>query len=350
MKQSITIILLVIILNSLAAKSPSFFSDLSLRSTYSNNILKLSEYDLDKFDEGDDSGKFKLETTDDLIISPKLEIGWKNYFLAGHTQIIKFSFNYDKYLQNEIKDGLVLGLNLKQFLNKKMNFTIGYLYSPDIFVNRYKSVLGDESIYRDFTYSKNYYYGRFHYKLLPKVLASYRLGISQLYYNKYFTEYDATGWQHLFTIRLIPAKFIRCILDYEFKVSTSQAEDSFDFPYEISVIKDGSYEANIYTAKLEFPKITQLMGKDISGQVGIEYEQRYFQSEYELDEYHFARDDYIFSLKSSLEYSLTKKMALQLTGSYEERNTDSPFSVVERDKSYKLIEAGINIQISLDKL
>ena len=343
MKFNILTIIAIIISNTLVAKSSTFFSDVFIQSTYSSNILKLSQYDLDKFDNGEVTGKFELNTSDDFILSPRLEMGWKNYLFAGHTQIVKVSFDYNKYMQNDIKDGIKFGLNLKQFLNKKLNFTIGYIYSPDIYVNRYKSVLGNESIYRDFTYSKNYYYGRIHYKLLSNVIASYRLGASQLFYNKYFTEYDSFGWQHLFNVRILPADFLRINLKYEFKTSTAQSEDAFDFPEDISVIKDGSYDANKYSVGIEFPTINLLGSKELSFQIEAQYEERYFQSEYLEDEYHFARDDYILSIKPNIEMSLSKSIKLKTNGSYEQRNTDSPFSVIERDKEYELFEFGITL-------
>jgi hypothetical protein len=346
MKYKILTIIAIIIANTLVAKSSTFFSDISIQAKYSSNILKLSQYDLDKFDNGDESGKFEIETSDDFIVSPRLEMGWKNYLFAGHTQIVKVSFDYNKYQQNEIKDGITFGLNLKQYLNKKVNFTLGYMYSPDIYVNRYKSVLGDVLIYRDFTYSKNYYYGRIHYKFFPNVITSYRLGASQLFYNEYFTEYDAFGWQHLFNVRFLPTDCLQFDLKYEFKTSAAQSEDAFEFPEDISVIKDGSYDSNKYSVGIEFPKINLLDSKEISFQIEAQYEERFFQSAYVDDEYHFARDDYIFSIKPNFEMNLNKNIKFQMNGNYEQRNTDSPFSVIERDKEYELFEFGVILRHS----
>ncbi|RLC50604.1 MAG: hypothetical protein DRI23_06750, partial [Candidatus Cloacimonadota bacterium] len=102
-------------------------------------------------------------------------------------------------------------------------------------------------------------------------------------------------------------------------------------------------DANKYSVGIEFPTINLLGSKELSFQIEVQYEERYFQSEYLEDEYHFARDDYILSIKPNIEMSLSKSIKLKTNGSFEKRNTDSPFEVIERDKEYELFEFGITL-------
>jgi hypothetical protein len=342
MKKIYNIILLSLIVISLSAKGVEFFADTELETTYTNNVLKLSQHDLDRFDAGNES-KFKLETSDDLIFSQKLEIGLKHHFLARHTQINKIVFKFNKHVQNDFLNDGYLGINIKQFLSKKINFQLSYYYYPEIYVNRYKSVLENNGNYRDFTYSKNDYNASLNWKVLDLVELTYRFSFSQLFYNKYFTEYDTQNFDNKLTAEILPKGKIRAVLAYEYKISNADGKDAFDDPTAVEVIKDASYDANRYSLGCVIPKLYKLGKHYLYFQVGMDYEERYFQNDNENDDYHYKRDDFTFSVDSSVSYKVTKKVGLKLAGNYEERNTHSPFSSVKRDKSYDLFEVGLRV-------
>ena len=342
MKKIKLIILFSLLAISLAAKGIEYFTTAELETTYINNVLKLSQHDLDRFDAGNES-KFKLETSDDLIFSQQLEFGLKHYLAAGHTQIDKIVFKFNKHLQNDFLDDGYLGINLKQFLSQKINFTISYYYYPEIYVNRYKSVLENNGDYRDFTYSKNDYNAGLNWKAHDLVDLTYRFSFSQLYYNKYFTEYDADNFDNKLTAEIFPKGKVHTILSYEYKISDAKGKDAFDDPASVDVIKDASYEANKYSIGYLVPKLFKLRENYIYLQTGIDYEERYFSNDNENDDYHYQREDFTFSVDSSISCKVSKKVGLKLSGKYEERNTKSPFSSVKRDKSYNLFEVGLRV-------
>jgi len=343
MKKINITILIIIIAMILSAKSATFFVETELETNYTNNVLKLSDHDLDRFDTGNETRKFHIETSDDLIISQKLEFGMKHYLIANHTQIDKIILKFNKHFQNDILDDGYFGLNIKQFINRKINFQLSYFYYPEIYVNRYKSVLENGSNYRDFSYSKNNYNAKLNWKATNLLELSYRLSFSQLFYNKYFTEYDADNIGSKFTAEISPQGKIRTVLTYEYKISNADGEAAFADPASVDVIKDASYEANLYSVNYVIPKFYKIRENYFYFQVGMDYEQRYFGSDEDADEYHFDREDYMFSLDSSLSYKISSKVGLKLSAKYEERNTRSPFSNVKRDKGYDLIEAGLRI-------
>ncbi|MDO9576682.1 MAG: hypothetical protein Q7J16_02225 [Candidatus Cloacimonadales bacterium] len=343
MKKIKLIFLAIAITTILSAKGIDFFANAELETIYTNNVLQLSNHDLDRFETGNETNKFHLETSDDLIFSQKLEIGMKHYLFAGHTQIDKIMFKFNKHLQNDLLDDGYLGIDIKQFLSRKLNFQISYYYYPEIYVNRYKSVLENNGSYRDFTYSKNDYNASLNWKAHNLVELTYRFSFSQLYYNRYFTEYDAVNFDNKITAEISPQGNIRTILSYEYKLSNADGEEAFDDPASVSVVKDASYEANHYSLAFIVPKLYEVGKNYLYFQVGMDYEQRYFRNDAEVDEYHFDREDYTFSADSSVSCKVAKKVGLKLSGKYEERNTRSPFSDVKRDKSYDLIEAGLRV-------
>ena len=343
MKRKILLLLFSAGASLLFARGMEFFSNTELETTYTNNALKLSNYDLKRFEDGNEN-KFKLETSDDLIISQRLEIGLKHHLFAGHTQIGRIVFKFNKHLQNGILDDGYLGISVRQYLSRRFNFQLSYFYYPEIYVNRYRSVLDNSNIYRDFTYSKNSYSFTMNWKAHELAELTYRSGFTQLFYNKYFTEYDAINFDNKITASLFPRNKIRTSLAYEYKISNADGADAFTDPTSVEVVKDASYQANRYSLGWVIPRLYKVGKNHLYLQTGMDYEERYFQNDDEVDQYHFRREDYVFSVDAALSCKVAKKIGLKISGKYEERNTRSPFASVKRDKSYDLLEAGLRIR------
>lgn len=320
--------------------------DSSFETTYSDNVLKLSNHDLNRFNTGNDQQKFKLKTTDDLIMSVFLKIGFKNKLLTGHTQKNEFYLKFNKHLQNSFLDDGYLGYKFNQYLNKRLNFELSYFYYPEIYVNRYTSELDKEDIYRDFTYAKNAFAAEINWKARKFCTFTYRIGFSQLFYNKYFTEYDAENIENKLTINLLPKAEIRTQVSYKYKISRADGKDAFVDPTVIEVIKDASYEANTYSLSFRIPKLFTLAERDYSLDTGIDYEQRYFTNDNAEDQYHYARNDYILTTDFSIKFDLNENISLNMNSKYQRRRVQSPFAAVERDKKYELFEVGLKIGLS----
>ena len=141
-----------------------FSSKFDLKTTYNDNILNLSENDIARFNTAEETDKFVQKTLDDLILQPKIQLQIKEK-IFGHTNIQKFTVKYDKYLQNVFKDNFTFLFSTKQYLNRKINFSINYSYNPKLFVNRFDSVWDTADVYRDFTYSKNEISSKIQYRL-----------------------------------------------------------------------------------------------------------------------------------------------------------------------------------------
>lgn len=319
------------------------YVDTDLEITYTNNVLKLSDHDLNRFESGEEIDKFELETTDDLIFSALIKVGFKNYLIGGHTQRNELYFKYNYHLENSFLDDGYLGYKFTQYLNRKINFELSYFYYPEIYVNRYTSELESNGVYRDFTYSKNVYNAEINWKTHSLMELTYRFAFSQLFYNKYFTEYDAVNFENRLTMEFFPKAKIRTKISYKYKISNADGKDAFADPDLVDVIKDASYEANTYSISCSVPRLFSIGKRRFYFTTEISYEQRYFTNDDQEDEYHFARDDYTFTADASISINLINKLNLKLSGKFQQRNTDSPFSTVERDKNYDLYEVGLKL-------
>ena len=338
---------IIIFASSIAAQNFIFYPVITLETEYNSNILSLSQSDLDRFESGNETDKFSLETSDDLITSAKVELNLKHRLMAGHTQINRIAVKYNKFLQNDFEDNYYIELALKQYLSKKFNFGIYLYYHPEIYVNRYDSVLEPENVFRDFTYSKNNYIGKVNYKLNSKYQFDYKFGFSQLFYNEYFTEYDAVNFENELGIRITPVNWININSSYTFKISNAKAEDAFSDPQQVTIIKDASYKADIFDLSFYFPAVILVFNKLVNFNLGAKYEHFYFQAENELDEYHYAREDKVVTFNSDAKYKVIDNISLKYFYKYKVRETGSPYTKVIVDKEYKLYETGLSIVFTL---
>lgn len=347
MKKNYFLLLILIFCSCLYSQPFLYFSKIEVENTYNSNVLKLSSNDIATFKDGENPEKFKIDTIDDFITSARCEFGVKHSFFTGHTQINKIVIKYNKFWSNEIKDDGYLSFGIKQFFSKKMNIALNYFYYPEIYVNQYKSVLDNESEYRDFTYSKNVYNTRIFWKVKPKIHLNYRFEFSQLYYNKYFTEYDANNIENIFGLNFNPADWVKLGIMYSYRISNTDAEEAFENPETIDVIKDASYESDIYYCSVTFPEILILFSKTVNFSSNFRLENRFYQSREIGDDYHFGREDIKWYIKTNLSCDLLKKYSIKFFYKYEDRETKSPFEEVETEKSYNFYEYGLSIIFSL---
>ncbi len=338
---------IMIFASSLAAQNFIFYPNITLETKYNSNILNLSQSDLDRFESGNEPDKFSLETSDDLITSAKVELNLKHKLMAGHTQINRVAIKYDKFLKNSFEDNYYIEFALKQYLSKKLNFGFYYYYYPEIYVNRYDSVLDPENVFRNFTYSKNNYIGKINYILNLKYQFYYKFGFSQLFYNEYFTEYNAENFENGIGIRITPVSWIRIDSGYAFKISNAKAGDAFSDSQQVTIIKDASYQADIFDLSFYFPAVILVFNKPVNFNLSAKYEHFYFQAVNQIDEYHYRREDKIVTFNSDAKYKLSNNISLKCFYKYKFRDTGSPYTNVETDKEYNLYETGISIRLSL---
>ncbi len=135
----IILISLLLSLNLFAEIVSNFKIDIT--NSYNSNVLKLSDNDLKNFKQDKNPEKYTIESSDDFITNIRLNFTLKHRFFFNHTQINKLSLKYNKYWNNEDLAYYYLNIGTTQYLSKKINFSINYYYYPEIYSNRYYSVL-----------------------------------------------------------------------------------------------------------------------------------------------------------------------------------------------------------------
>ena len=334
-------IILAIILTvfSLYSKAINLESEFNFGFQYDSNVILLSDDDADQFLDNEKPEKYQISSLDDMVLNMSYALKMKNYFFSGHTQIDDLKLNFNKYLENSVKDNGYISFGIKQYFSKKLDMSIRYYYYPQIYLRQYKSVLDEnEDEYHEFEYSKNFYTANLKWDAAPILNLQYGIQYSQLFFNEWFTEYDAGILTSNITLKCDMVKKIQFSLRYGYRIAEADAEDAFADPASVSVIKDASYKSNIYYGNLKFKKMPLKTTVNLSYQL----ETRYYDSNNINDTYHYGRNDYIHSIKTGIYKTLHKNMAMNLKAEYGFRQTESPVLSVVTDKEYSFWKAGIS--------
>ncbi len=333
MKKNFVLILTIFAISNLFSVSP--FVNFGIKSYYDSNIIKLSQNGRDDFLDNYNAEKYNIDSLDDWVTQFNLTLGLKTKFPKKHTQVFKFNFVSTNYYENSVKGGINLSLSYKQFISKKFNYLLSYTYYPKIYLRKYKSEFDDTDKYHDFTYAKNSYHANLVF--MPVKALALKAGViySQLYYNEYFTEYDTNNLERFLRITVKRGK----ILEFSSKIGYKTSEQTNQ--NQALAIKDPTAEANLFDFQLK------MAFKKFRNRIKFAYEEKFFSSDNQDDKYHYKRNDYKQIINETLSYKINNRYSLSFMLESEKRDTRSPFSSVEDDKSYKLYRLGVNFKINL---
>jgi len=309
---------------------------LQIENTYENNILSLSDYLSDQFLDNNNPEKHHINSKDDWITSASMRLGWRHY-IKKHTQIIRINAKYSKYWNNSIKDNGYVGINIRQYFSPKFNVSVYYYYYPEIYVNHYRPVLLPND-YKEFTYAKNSYFSIFSLRVTKQLEMRYRFDFDQLFYSKYFTEYDAENFTQELESRYKISSKIRFSASYAYRISNAQAEKAYQ-NITITDYKDPSYTQNRYKVGITIYKLPFESYMNI----GFSYYEKYYDSPFPENTYHYKRDEFYKQFQFSVTTKISKEIQLQPLFEYQLRTVRSPFSSVVRDKEYDNWKAGLQI-------
>ena len=326
----------------------SFNNKIGIANYYNSNILKLSEENIEEFKNNEKPDKYHIKSVDDIVTSFRCELALKHYFLAGHTQIDKIIFKYNKYWKNDIKDITFVGIEAIQYFSRYFDMSFKYFYFPYIYINHYDSFIDDENVYKKFSYSKNVYRSGMNIKFAELIHLGYQFEYSQNYYNKYFVEYDSDDFVHIFSLTFFPYENIRMKFRYSYKQSLTEPEKAYDGISGLYEIRDASYESNIYYWSLTIPIKRERDKSNFKLFTSFGIEERFYQSQFSqsIDPYHSGRKDKIYQFEGSLIYPFFYIFDIKGFYNYEIRNVSATAgSFVSDEKEYSLKKVGCSLMI-----
>ncbi|MCA9758311.1 MAG: hypothetical protein KDA27_21125 [Candidatus Eisenbacteria bacterium] len=317
----------------------------ALEFIYDDNIIHYSDDDLDQFSSEPNSGKFRIESADDFIVRPRLDLTFESRELTGKPFSARLRYSSWRYVENGIKNNESYSVLLKHSGFARDNFQLSLYYAPMSylrhFLDRPPMTPGSEpSQYTRFSYASNTASLAWWKKWTNRVDTKLTLGRSARYYNRPFMENDNWEWRIGGYVAWKPHPRLKTQFEYFYSDVEARALDTVGETVETSDDGDASYERDSYDLSLTFsPKggMLKVSSLSLSGQ----YQAYYFTSAkpYFEDPYHVGRKDQVYRMElSARSVKLYGPVRLESGYRYTERTSSAAFdsgdASIGEDKDY----------------
>jgi hypothetical protein len=339
-------------------KVPELEINFGLATIYDDNILKYSDKYLERFMNGEDYGRFHIDTYDDIILNPTLQIVSSYRFIGKLKSEFSVDFNPRFYMVNDIKNWSSFAVGYRQFFTKKASFKLSYSYIPDFYIRHFRDDDWVEvyrytpETFQPMEFSKDMLSFYIHNTFFKNTGVRLTLGYAKYYYNEHFTEYDSDDLS--FAVRFIQPlhKKVKMEIGYIF---TNSDANAYDEPGEIgenSDDADADFDEDGFILDLtwQLPEIKKFKNS-LGANAG--YERRYYTTDNSVfaDPEHRGRLDEILSL--AFDYNIKLNKSLQLTAFYRwiGRNSGTNSVVnseyVSIEKDYRQGQVGLEIDYTI---
>jgi hypothetical protein len=300
-------------------KTRSYELKIGLSGFYDDNILKYSEKYLDRFMNNEDFGRFHIETYDDFIIKPSLQLaGTYRIFKKKRTRF-NISTNYSAYMVNDVKNWAFFSVGVQQSFAKRASARFAYSYIPEFYVRHFRDqdlveLFGYTSgTFVPFSFSKDNYALWVQNTFLKNTQIRLTFDYMVYYHNQYYTEYDCKNYKYGIEINQPLSKKVNLMVGFAFTQSNPKGYDEPFETIETSDDADATFENDDYTLGLswQLPDLKK-QKQNLSADIG--YSKRYYTTEKSAfdDAEHSGRVDDVLSISASYSISLSKSFDLSL--------------------------------------
>lgn len=329
-----------------------------LATTYDNNILKYSDKYLDRFMNGQDPGRFHIETYDDLIVNPSLAAGYSFNVFKKVKSKVSASISPRIYVVNSIKNWYYWGIGFQQYLTKKASFKISYSYIPEFYVRHFRDdqwidVYGYTPIaFTPYAFSKDNYGFYIQNTFFKYTRVKLTLNHALYYHNEHYTEYDSKDWLYGISIYQRIVRKFRVEAGYQFVTSDAKGYDASYQTPETTMGPDATFEEDRFNFGFIWylPKI-----KKRSNNLDVNFLMmyRYYSSPYPalVDPLHAGRVDHNYRVFTTYNITLNKSLRLSVFYNWLMRDSDTKAKInsiyVSNEKDYRQDQIGIKLVYGL---
>jgi len=339
-------------------KEKHFEVDLSFATIYDNNILKYSDKYIDRFINNQDTGRFHIETYDDVILYQSAEIAATYRIIKNLKTRFNVNYFFNAYAVNGIKNWYYVNIGLQQFFTKKASFKIFYNYIPRFYVRHFRDddwveVYGyTPETFVQFSFAKENYGFWIQNTFFKNTRVRLAFDFSQYYHNKHYTEYDCRNY--IFGVNLYQPlhEKVRLELGYEYEYSDAKGYDEPGETREGADDADATYKEYAFVLGVNW-KLPEIKKKEHDLNLKLAYQKRYYLSEHYLEEdrEHVSRIDDNFQLVANYNFDLSKSFTLGAFYRYYMRSTDSE-SIINRiylsgEKDYNQSQFGLQVNYNV---
>ncbi len=324
---------------------------------YDNNILELSENDIDRYSDNLLPLATDVTSYDDLVqtfgIRTRLNLpklwGWRD-------GSISYTFRYKSYANNAYNDRPVHSAYFSHDIFERADIIASYMYIPERYLRDYYDRDTGQVIGTQFDYTLGGAGLQYSPEMHKGLRVSARYELFTIFYNKYFTEYDSEGWGVRFDARY---KFnntitLTGIVKRRWNDNTGFSENNIpggigDGAESVdSEYGDGSYGEEWYELLADI-KIRDLLPNRIDIELMARMRYRFYSTDRNItvDPVHAGRAHHHYLLSMNAMTKVADGLRLGPVIQYELRRTDSPLDWVVEAKDFDSIRAMLQLSYAI---
>lgn len=319
-----------------------------LQTIYDDNIFRYSPENILEFRQGLNPDKFNLDTYDDLILSPRLELSLDRRLLGPMAANFRVRYTRWQYTSNPHKTNESWMFRFRQPVSARAFVELGYTYAPRAYIRE----LSDRAPFEPRSTTPLRWTG--FNALRHALLAAAQVRVSQRlttrleggrvirYYNRPFMENDNWEWNGALSGQFTLTKVFRLSGRYAYSNTKARALDTVGETTLTSDDGDPSYERDLYELSLRYRPVKAIW-LFREGEIMGQYQEYYYTSDiaYHLDATHTGRKDEVWAGEATATSApVWRQVTLELGYRHTERSSSSTASDVgtesiEEDKNYR---------------
>ena len=325
--------------------------DLLYTPGYDNNILELSERDIDRLVDNTLPGITVPNTYDDLTQDFGIKFSFTSPKILGRKTRLYYTLKYSSFTNNPFNNRTNHSLFLIQDITKKVDFIGGYFLIPNRYLRDYYDK--DTGGYHPSEFAYHQYNAGLRVNLLKKLRVDLRYEGYQVYYNQYFSEYDSEAHGFRGDLRLKLPKRLTVKSTFKFRVADNIGYDESSEivaanPDLDAEYGDGSYEEIWFEYGLGWVS-NPFLGKVWDISIAHRMRCRFYTSQLNIveDPFHAGREHSHQRIMFNLDTQLLEKLSIGALVEYEFRRTDSEDDRVPIAKDFDTYRAGMKLVYTL---
>ncbi|HET6372168.1 MAG TPA: hypothetical protein VFG76_02600 [Candidatus Polarisedimenticolia bacterium] len=337
-----------------ASTEHPFTLGVSLQGRYDDNILQLSDRDLQRFEDDPSSDRFIIESTDDVIAELEVDLKWKASIFPRRLTRLGLSADANRYVENDVKDYEEYTASVSQELTASRrhlgSLRLAATRTPHFYLRQLKdddrsATLGrtvrDEAVYAQDEYGVSYVQEIVRERLEGSLGWSARVRD----YDAHFDSRDGTDefWSLGLSARPFGDSKIALRVFYE----TGSLEAEGDLRRTAVEDDDVSFDHDTLGLEVGFP-----WGETHRGRLELqaERETRDYTTDNSTDSSHFGRDDDRRDYRLHLTQGLGPHLDLSLDLRRRSNDAEFPAGAASSDEvtDYEEYRAGLGLVWRLD--
>jgi len=319
-------------------KRPDLEVRFKFATIYDDNILKYSKKYLERFMNGEDEGRFHIDTYDDLILLTSLQLTSTFRIFGKLKSKINGEVSRRTYAVNDIKSWNYISFGFRQYLPKRISFKLLYSYIPNFYVRHFRDeqwidVYGYDPItFTPYAFSKDNYGFYIQNYLFKNTRIKLSLYYSLYYHNEHYTEYDSKNMSYGIQLYQPIHKKIKLEAGYQFITSDAKGYDAAVETPETTDGPDATYEEERFTFGFAW-RLPRVLKLNHTFDAKCAFLNRYYSSKHpwQIDRLHAGRVDKNIRLYFNYRIKLNKSMQLTAYYNWYGRDTDT---TAEPNKEY----------------